>query len=522
MHLRLTPIFLAAACLLVPGASGIELPGMFGRHAVLQRGKTVPVWGWGRPGEKVEVRFAGQVEHGEVGIEGMWRVELPPLDANAQGQTLVATGSESGRVAVEDILVGEVWMASGQSNMQWALSATERAAKDIPAADHPGLRMFLTDLTTAASPRRRVGGEWSVTTPESVGKFSAVGYYFGLKLYRELGVPVGIIRTAWGGKPAEAFTSRETLSDEPEGRALLQKLDAEMRRFDLAAAEASYKEQMAAWEKIRSSNRMEKDPTKRQKLPRKPQKPIPPALSPNRPGAIYNGMIHPWGGYAIRGAIWYQGESNARRAKEYETLFPLLIADWRKRWAEEIPFYFAQLANFKAPTTRPGQLSSWAELQNAQRLALRLPGTGMAVLNDIGAAKDIHPRNKKDVGERLSRWALNGEYGRTNLVVSGPLYRGFKVEESRIRITFDHAAGLTTSDGKKAARFEIAGQDRVWHWADVVLEGETALVSSREVSEPVAVRYAWAANPKGANLVNAAGLPASLFRTDSWKLSTQR
>ncbi|MCH2332732.1 MAG: hypothetical protein MK312_14500, partial [Roseibacillus sp.] len=181
-----------------------------------------------------------------------------------------------------------------------------------------------------------------------------------------------------------------------------------------------------------------------------------------------------------------------------------------------------QLANFKAPTTRPGQLRSWAELQNAQRLALRLPGTGMAVLNDIGAAKDIHPRNKKDVGERLSRWALNGEYGRTNLVVSGPLYRGFKVEESRIRITFDHAAGLTTSDGKKAARFEIAGQDRVWHWADVVLEGETALVSSREVSEPVAVRYAWAANPKGANLVNAAGLPASLFRTDSWKLSTQR
>ena len=224
----------------------------------------------------------------------------------------------------------------------------------------------------------------------------------------------------------------------------------------------------------------------------------------------------------MKGTIWYQGESNASRAKAYETLFPLLIMDWRKSWDDEMPFYFAQLANFKSPTTRPGQESSWAELQNAQRLALRLPKTGMAVINDVGAANDIHPRNKKAVGERLSRWALRGEYGQKDLVASGPLYRGFKVEEGRIRITFDHAVGLTTSDGNKPARFEISGEDRIWRWAEVSLDGESAIVSNGDVPNPVAVRYAWASNPKGANLVNAAGLPASLFRTDSWKLSTER
>ena len=522
MHLRLTPLFLAAVCLMASPVSGIELPGMFSGHAVLQRGLSVPVWGWGTPAEEVEVRFAGQIKRTTVDEEGRWRLSLSPLDATAEGQILVVEGSESGQVIVEDILVGEVWLASGQSNMQWALSATERALQDIPAADHPGIRMFLADLTTSAIPRRRVGGEWNVATPLTAGKFSAVGYYFALKLHRELGVPVGIIRAAWGGKPVESFTSRETLATEPEGRALLQNLDAEMRRFDLGAAEASYKKQMAAWEKIRSSNRAEKDPKKRRKLPRKPQRPRPPALNPSRAASIYNGMIHPWASYAMKGVIWYQGESNASRAKAYETLFPLLIMDWRKRWDAEIPFYFAQLANFKSPTTRPGQESSWAELQNAQRLTLRLPKTGMAVINDVGAANDIHPRNKKTVGERLSRWALNRDYDQKDLVVSGPLYREFKVEEGQIRITFDNAGGLTTSDGKNPARFEIAGEDRIWRWAEVALDGESAIVSSEEVPNPVAVRYAWASNPKGANLVNGAGLPASLFRTDSWKLSTQR
>ena len=512
----------AVLCLKVPVVSGIELPAMFGRHAVLQREEAVPVWGWGKAGELVNVTFAGQSKQTTADDKGNWRVELDALKASASGQVLEVTGTESGRLRVPDLLVGEVWMASGQSNMQWALSSTERAKQDIPRADHPAIRMFLTDLVTAASPRRRVGGEWNVTTPQNAGKFSAVGYYFALKLHAEVGVPAGIIRTAWGGKPSEAFTSRETLMSKPEGRALVQKLEAETRRFDLGRAVAQYEKKLEGWENIRKANRAEKDPKKRKKLPRKPQKPSPPALSPKRPGAIYNGMIHPWAGYAMKGAIWYQGESNAGRAKEYETIFPLLIQDWRKQWKRELPFYFVQLANFRRPTGRPGQASSWAELQNAQRLALRLPNTGMAVINDIGAAGDIHPRNKKDVGERLARWALANEYGRKDVVVSGPLYRDFKVEGSKVRISFEYAEGVKTSDGGEPGRFEIAGKDQVWHWGKAVIDGEAVLVSSEEVPEPVAVRYAWASNPEGANLVNAAGLPASLFRTDSWTLSTER
>ena len=512
----------AVLCLKVPVVSGIELPAMFGRHAVLQREEAVLVWGWGKAGELVNVTFAGQSKQTTADDKGNWRVELDALKASASGQVLEVTGTESGRLRVSDLLVGEVWMASGQSNMQWALSSTERAKQDIPRADHPAIRMFLTDLVTAASPRRRVGGEWNVTTPQNAGKFSAVGYYFALKLHAEVGVPVGIIRTAWGGKPSEAFTSRETLMSKPEGRALVQKLEAETRRFDLGRAVAQYEKKLEGWENIRKANRAEKDPKKRKKLPRKPQKPSPPALSPKRPGAIYNGMIHPWAGYAMKGAIWYQGESNAGRAKEYETIFPLLIQDWRKQWKRELPFYFVQLANFRRPTGRPGQASSWAELQNAQRLALRLPNTGMAVINDIGAAGDIHPRNKKDVGERLARWALANEYGRKDVVVSGPLYRDFKVEGSKVRISFEYAEGVKTSDGGEPGRFEIAGKDQVWYWGKAVIDGEAVLVSSEEVPEPVAVRYAWASNPEGANLVNAAGLPASLFRTDSWTLSTER
>ncbi len=513
------------ACLFfgLPAANGaVELSTMFSHHAVLQRGEPVPIWGWGKPGEKVTVRFAGQVKQTEVDAEGGWRLQLDALEANTEGRVMTVAGADGPSLKVENVLVGEVWMASGQSNMQWALSSTERAEEDIPRADYPAVRMFLTDLVTAGSPQRRVGGEWNVTTPQSAGKFSAVGYYFALRLHEELGVPVGIIRTAWGGKPSEAFTSRESLASQPEGRALLQKLDSEMRRFDLARAQAVYEKKLAAWQKAWQANKAEKDPKKRQKLPRKPQRPKPPALSPNRPMSIYNGMIHPWVGYAMQGAIWYQGESNAGRAKEYETIFPLLILDWRRQWKKQLPFYFVQLANFRAPSRVAGEASSWAELQNAQRLALRLPATGMAVINDIGAARDIHPRNKKDVGERLARWALSRDYGKKDIMVSGPLFQDFQIEAGRVRVSFEHANGLRTRDEKAPGRFEIAGQDRVWHWADAVIEGEAVVVSSPKVTKPVAVRYAWASNPEGANLVNEAGLPASLFRTDNWKLSTER
>ncbi|MGB1128486.1 MAG: sialate O-acetylesterase [Haloferula sp.] len=507
----------------VMDSMAVELPTMFTDNGVFQQGAKVPVWGWGEPGESISVEFAGQKVAGKVDDDGGWRVQLAPMKVNAAGATMTVTGGSSGKVEVKNLLVGEVWMASGQSNMQWSLAQTERAKEDIPTADYPAVRMFLSNRVTAATPQEKVEGAWLETTPENAAKFSAVGYYFALKLHRDLGVPVGIIATAWGGKPSEAFTSREGLLTEPEGKQLVDQLDAAVKAYDPDKAMANYEKALAAWEKksaeIKEAN---KTAEKKQRMPRRPGKPSSPALAPNRASSIYNGMIHPWVGYAMKGAIWYQGESNASRAKQYETIFPQLILDWRRLWKQELPFYFVQLANFRQPTTEPGVPNDWAELQNAQRLTLSLPKTGMAIINDIGMANDIHPGNKLDVGERLARWALAKDYGKTDVVISGPIYKGSKVDGDKIRIEFDHAKGLKSRDGGPLKRFEIAGEDQKWFWADASIDGEAVVVSSKEVQKPAAVRYAWASNPEGANLVNGEGLPASLFRTDDWKLNTDR
>jgi sialate O-acetylesterase len=507
---------------LVVASGAVELPRMFSDHGVLQQGQTVPVWGWGNPGESVSVEFGGQKVTATAGQNGEWRIELKELKATATGRNMTVTGTTSGAVEVQDLLVGEVWMASGQSNMQWKLAQTERAKDDIPAANHPGLRMFLTDQTTAATPQRKVGGSWLESTPANAGKFSAVGYYFGLKLHQELGVPVGIICTAWGGRPAEAFTSREGLLTKPAGKSLVDALDAETKSYDPEKAKAAFDKALAAWEKksaeIKEAN---KTAAKKQVIPRRPVPPTLPPLNPGKASAIYNGMIHPWVGYALTGAIWYQGEANASRAKQYETIFPQLILDWRRLWKKELPFYYVQLANFKKPSTEPGVPDPWAELQNAQLLTLSLPRTGMAVINDIGTANNIHPPNKLDVGNRLARWALAKDYGKTGFAISGPLFKSATAGQGAVRIGFEHATGLKSRDGGPLKRFEIAGADRKWHWAEAVIEGESVVVSSKAVPRPVAVRYAWASNPEGANLVNGEGLPASLFRTDDWKLSTE-
>lgn len=507
---------------MVANLSAIELPRMFSDHGVLQQGEAVPVWGWGEAGEGVTVEFGGQKASTIVQKDGAWRVELTSMPANAVGQTMNITGTKTGAAVVNDLLVGEVWMASGQSNMQWSLSQTERAEADIAAADFPAVRMFLSARETAATPQSKVPGSWFETTPANAGKFSAVGYYFALKLHEELGVPVGIICTAWGGKPSEAFTSREGLLTEPEGKSLIESLDAAVKGFDPAKAKANYEKALAAWKtktaQIKESNKTAEKP---QRMPRPPQMPTSPDLNPGKPCSIYNGMIHPWVGYSLKGVIWYQGESNASRAKQYETIFPQLILDWRRLWKQELPFYFVQLANFKKPSTEPGVPDEWAELQNAQLLTMALPKTGMAIINDIGMANDIHPTNKLDVGTRLARWALAKDYGKDGFLISGPIYKSTSIEGDKIKIEFDHAKGLKSRDGGPLKRFEIAGEDQKWFWADARIEGESVIVSSAEVAKPVAVRYAWASNPMGANLVNGEGLPASLFRTDAWKLKTE-
>jgi len=483
---------------------------MFSDHGVLQQGSAVPVWGWGSPGETVSVEFAGQNASAKADTNGEWRIELKNLKAHSDGRTLKVTGEASGTVEVQDVVVGEVWMASGQSNMQRPLAGSEYGKEDAAQANFPGIRMFLSHQKPHDVPQRKAGGSWVVASPATAGEFSAVGYYFALRLHQELGVPIGVIRPVYPGKPLEAFTSREGLLAKPEGAALVHALDEEVRTFKAQEQQliAAYKAAMASGE------------TRRRK--RGAHEPYSPALEEDAPAALYNGMIHAWVGYAMKGAIWYQGESNASRAKQYETIFPQLIEDWRRLWKTELSFYFVQLANFKDPTTEPGVPEEWAELQNAQRLALSLPKTGMAVINDIGMAADVHPRNKRDVGHRLARWALAKDYGKTETVPSGPLYKRAKIEGNVVRIELEYAKGLKSRDGGPLKRFEIAGADQKWFWADAVIAGETVVVTSKDVPQPVAVRYAWAANPTGANLVNGEGLPASLFRTDNWKLMTEK
>jgi sialate O-acetylesterase len=494
---------------MVATSSAVELPRMFSDHGVLQQGTVVPVWGWGSPGETVNVEFGGQKVAGKADQNGEWRIELNNLTVNATGRKMTVTGDSSGTVEVRDLLVGEVWMASGQSNMQRPLAGSEHGKEDAAAADFPGIRMFLAHQKPHDVPQRKAGGSWAVCSPLTAGEFSAVGYYFAHRLHQELGVPIGIIRPVFPGKPVEAFTSREGLLAKPEGAALVHALDEEVRKFREQEPQlmAAYKAAMASGE-----------PGRRR---RGPHMPYSPALEEDAPSALYNGMIHAWVGYAMKGAIWYQGESNASRAKQYETIFPQLIEDWRRLWNNNFSFYFVQLANFKEPSTEPGVPDEWAELQNAQRLALSLPQTGMAVINDIGMAGDVHPANKKDVGYRLARLALAKDYGKTGFCISGPIYKGSKLEGSSVRIELDHAMGLKSRDGGPLKRFEIAAADRKWHWADAIIEGESVVVSNKEVPQPVAVRYAWASNPEGANLVNGEDLPASLFRTDDWKLSTE-
>ena len=494
---------------MVATSSAVELPRMFSDHGVLQQGTVVSVWGWGSPGETVNVEFGGQKVAGKADQNGEWRIELNNLTVNATGRKMTVTGDSSGTVEVRDLLVGEVWMASGQSNMQRPLAGSEHGKEDAAAADFPGIRMFLAHQKPHDVPQRKAGGSWAVCSPLTAGEFSAVGYYFAHRLHQELGVPIGIIRPVFPGKPVEAFTSREGLLAKPEGAALVHALDEEVRKFREQEPQlmAAYKAAMASGE-----------PGRRR---RGPHMPYSPALEEDAPSALYNGMIHAWVGYAMKGAIWYQGESNASRAKQYETIFPQLIEDWRRLWNNNFSFYFVQLANFKEPSTEPGVPDEWAELQNAQRLALSLPQTGMAVINDIGMAGDVHPANKKDVGYRLARLALAKDYGKTGFCISGPIYKGSKLEGSSVRIELDHAMGLKSRDGGPLKRFEIAAADRKWHWADAIIEGESVVVSNKEVPQPVAVRYAWASNPEGANLVNGEDLPASLFRTDDWKLSTE-
>ena len=495
----------------------LKVPHFFSDHMILQRERAAALWGKAEAGAEVTVSFKGKSAMAKAAADGHWRAQIETGAADATGAVLtISAGAD--KIEIKDVLVGEVWFASGQSNMFYTMNRSPEYEGLIAESNHPALRMFNAPLVTAAENQDDIEGAWQASTPETVPGFSAVAFFFARKLHLELGIPVGVIKSAWGGKPVETFTSREALNTLPSTKALVDAMLKDEAAYDQAKADAAYATKLEQW-KVTLAAAKGKSDVDRKRLPKKPDAPKRPLLTEGKPGVLFAAMIHPFTGYTLRGAIWYQGEGNAKAgAVSYAQTLPLMINDWRKRWNDEFSFYYVQLASYRAPSTEPGTPDPWALTQERMRLVLATtPKTGMAITNDVGEANDIHPKNKKDPGERLARWALAKDYGK-ELIYSGPLFKSSEVKGDAIRVTFDQAgAGLKSRDGGALKRFEIAGADKVWKWADAKIDGSDAvLVRSAEVKAPAAVRYAWASNPEGANLVNSDGLPASVFRTDDW------
>lgn len=633
-------------------AADIRLPAVVGDNMVLQRGRKVPLWGWADPGETVAVKVSWKAKEQRVtvGQDGKWRLDVP---APAVGGPYEITLTGKNTIVLKDILCGEVWVCSGQSNMEWPTASATSGQQEVAAAKYPKIRLFTVQKKIAATPEADCVGQWLPCSPETVGGFSAVGYFFGRCLHKELDVPIGLINTSWGGTVAEAWTSEQTLVKYPEFKARIDQIaearanpDASMKKYEQEVAQWQKKVEAAGaqdvecasiefddsawkqmelpilWEQTEVGNfdglvwfrkvidvpdswvgkeltldlgpiddmdttwingvkvgahmesnqwmaprrykvgpgvvkagrnaiavqvldtggggglygqpaQMKIKPTDAtdddaislagpwrykvaMSLASMPAQPQPPswANNPNAPTVLYNGMIAPLIPFAIRGAIWYQGESNADRAYQYRKLFPDMITDWRRNWGvKSFPFLFVQLANFMAEKPEPAD-SAWAELREAQTMTLSLQDTGMATIIDIGEAADIHPKNKQDVGRRLALWALAKTY-KKDVVYSGPLYRSMKVRDGKIVLRFDCVGDGLVAKGGPLKGFAIAGADKKFVWADAVIEGKTVVVSSDKVADPVAVRYAWADNPV-CNLYNKADLPASPFRTDDW------
>lgn len=492
MLLPLVSVALAASL-----SAEVRLPALLSDRMVVQRDAPVHVWGWADPGEAVRVEFRDQQASTQAAATGRWEVYLRPVQAGGP-YTLTVRGTNA--ITLEDIHVGEVWVASGQSNMAWTVGRSRDAEQEIAAADYPEIRYFKVALTAAEAPAEDVQGQWAPVSPETVGAFSAVAYFFARHLHQEADVAFGIIQSAWGGTPAEAWTSLRAISTDPA-------LSGMPGAFAQGAIEAKSSQAalLADWEQ-----RAKAAKAAGQEAPRKPRTPRP--LQPQqRPAALFNAMIAPLTPYPIRGAIWYQGENNAGRGQGllYRRLFRALIEDWRRAWgAGDFPFLFVQLANFG----RVSEETTWPEVREAQAMALGLARTGMAVTIDIGNSTDIHPRNKQDVGRRLALAARAIAYGETELPHSGPLFRQATRDGSALRLWFDHAAGGLEARGGSLEGFEIAGADGDFVAAEARIDGETVVVSNPRIAAPVAARYAWAADP-AANLFNRAGLPASPFRT---------
>ncbi len=488
-----------------PSASPQEeftLASVFGPGMVLQRNMKIPIWGQASPSMEVTLTMAGSSAATRADSEGNWTVRIGPLQAGGPYTLIAKCGSRI--VELKDVLVGDVWLASGQSNMDFLLEEAKNAEKEIAAARHPRIRLLRVGKIVGAVPFDYLsGGTWKHCTPETARRFSAVAYFFGRRLHRELGIPIGLIHSAWGGTCIEAWTPLKALKSCPAAKPIFEWWKEIMKTFPERMKR--YKRIEALW-KVRAALAKKKG----NPIPEKPYPPLGPGHD-HQPAGLYNAMIHPLVPYGIKGVIWYQGEANVARAHQYKALFPLMIRAWRKAWGEgPFPFFFVQLAGFGIWDCR-----KWPWLREAQESALSLPHTGMAVAIDIGERANIHPANKQEVGRRLALLALNKVYGR-KVPCSGPIYESMKIEGNKIRLFFSHLhGGLVAGGGKNLAGFQVAGPDRVFHQAKASIEGTEVVVWSTHVPRPVAVRYGWAGFPE-CNLYNKAGLPSPPFRTDTW------
>lgn len=505
---NLLAFFLLYGAALTTCFATVALPDVIGDNMVLQRDRLVPIWGTADPGELVRVNFGDRSTSVTTDSSGNWKVLIGPFPANATPATMLITGIN--RIELNNILVGEVWLCAGQSNMQWMLEESAGGAAAIQTADYPAIRLF--NVNRGVAFKRAVGklAVWQVCSPATVSAFSGVGYFFGLELYQALNIPVGLINSSYGGSQAEAWTPLEYLaaSDDLKPCIEREKIWAEER----PRVQALFEQQLIDWEIARAIA----DSTGA-KPPRKPR--VPDALRDYRIAAsIYKGMIEPLMPFAIQGALWYQGESNEDRAEQYELLLPTMIRSWRERWGQgNFPFAIVQLPNFRSASELPVD-EAWSYVRDAQRKTfLQTPHCGLIVTIDIGEAADIHPVNKLDVGKRLRRWAMAEVYGRS-ITASGPVFKNAVFEKNKATIYFDNVGrGLRTINGKTLHEFAIAGEDKKWHWAKAKIKGgNKVVVWSDAVPEPKAVRYAFNNNPLKPNLSNETGIPASPFRTDSW------
>ncbi|MDH5399838.1 MAG: sialate O-acetylesterase [Cyclobacteriaceae bacterium] len=464
-HLFLT--FVLGICFFLQASlADVRLPSIFSSHMVLQQKSEVKIWGWANPRENVKV-VASWAEKDTVSVEtsgyAKWTLNIHTPQAGGP-YILYIMGQNT--ITLEDVMVGEVWVASGQSNMQWSVNnKIDQGEEEVANANWPDIRFFHVPKSTAETPQENIEGTWVRCTPESMRSFSAVAYFYGRKLHQELKVPVGLVHASWGGTPAEVWMEAEEVNEDPDLR-----LAAETRK------------ESKGW----------------------------PAL----PGVAYHAMIAPITDFRIAGVIWYQGESNTHDAIGYRKLFPKLIQNWRELWSLDLPFYFVQIAPFKYGDDNV----NGALVRESQLLSFRnTKKTGIVVVSDIGNTENIHPTNKQDVGARLGNWALANTYGKQGVSYSGPLYREMKVEKNKIRVSFDFAENGLLVKGKTLTHFEIAGEDRKFYPARAKIEGSTIVVSAKAVKNPLAVRMGFY-NTAEPNLFNQEGLPASSFRTDDWEI----